>query len=222
MSHSLTELFLNPNAFFKDAMTRNESLKVPALIILGLGIVGAAYGYLIGSLSAKMMSAAMPGADVLIILSSVIGALIGTFIFWLIWAGVLYGLSFLFKGQGSFSRTLEFVGYGSLPQCIGAIITLVAAFEYIPKITVTPITSAMLQDPVLLQQSMTAFLHDPAMVELTQITTLVSIVFLLWSANIWIFGIQHSRQLTMRDAALCVGIPVVLYIFYMIYSLGVS
>ncbi|MDD4137602.1 MAG: Yip1 family protein [Methanoregula sp.] len=222
MSHSITELFLNPNAFFKDAMNRNESMKVPALIILGTGIVSAIYGYLIGSLSAKMMSGAMPGMDTIIILSSVLGALLGTFIFWVLWAGVMYGLSFLFKGQGSFRRTLEVVGYGYVPQCIGAIITLVAAFEYVPKITVPQITSAMLQDPVLLKQSMNTFMHDPAMVELTQITTLVSIVFLLWSANIWIFGMQHSRQLTMRDAALCVGIPVVLYILYMIYNLGVS
>ena len=37
-------------------------------------------------------------------------------------------------------------------------------------------------------------MHDPAMMELTQITTLISIVFLLWSAHIWIFGIKHARE----------------------------
>lgn len=222
MSHSLTELFLNPGAFFDDAMTRDESLNVPVLVILGLGIVSAVYGYLIGGLTAKMMAGAMPGLDAIIILSSVLGALIATFIFWVIWAAIMYGLSSLFKGQGSFRRTLEFVGYGSLPQVIGAVITLVAAIEYIPKISVPSFTSAMLQDPVLLEQAMKAFMHDPAMVELTQITTLVTIVFLLWSANIWIFGLQRSRQLAVRDAALCVGIPVVLYILYLIYNLGVS
>jgi len=63
-------------------------------------------------------------------------------------------------------------------------------------------------------------MHDPAMVEFIQITSLVTIVFLLWSANIWIFGIRHTRKLSPRDAALCVGIPVVLYVIFLIYKLG--
>jgi hypothetical protein len=46
-------------------------------------------------------------------------------------------------------------------------------------------------------------------------------VFLLWSANIWIFGMQHARKLSPRDAALCVGLPVVIYILYMVYSVAV-
>ena len=50
-------------------------------------------------------------------------------------------------------------------------------------------------------------MHDPAMMEFTQIATIISIVFLLWSANIWIFGVKHSRQLTLRNAAICVAAP---------------
>ncbi|MFA6333826.1 MAG: YIP1 family protein, partial [Methanoregula sp.] len=61
-----------------------------------------------------------------------------------------------------------------------------------------------------------------AMLELTQITSLIAIVFLLWSANIWICGLQQARKLSPRDAALCVGIPVIAYILYIIYTLGVS
>ena len=102
-----------------------------------------------------------------------------TFIFWLIVAGVFYLISFLFKGQGSFNRVLEVVGYGYLPQIAGSLITIVAAIVYIPKITVPTLTTAALQDPAMVQQVTKAFMHDPAMMELTQITTLVSIVFLL-------------------------------------------
>jgi hypothetical protein len=59
------------------------------------------------------------------------------------------------------------------------------------------------------------------MMELSQITMIISMVFLLWSANIWIFGVQHARKLSPSDAALCAGIPVVLYILYMVYSMAV-
>jgi hypothetical protein len=45
---------------------------------------------------------------------------------------------------------------------------------------------------------------------------------MLWSAHIWIFGMKHARGLSPRDAAICVGVPVVLYVLYLTYNLGVT
>jgi hypothetical protein len=221
MNPSIIDILIRPDAFFRDMVRNKEDLKIPFLIVLAGSLVGAAYGYLIGGLTAKMMASAVPGIETIITISSVLGALIGTFIFWILWAGIVWGLSFAFKGQGSFKRVLEVVGYGYLPQVLGSLITLVAAVTYIPRIVVPTITSAGLQDPAVLEQTMKAFMHDPAMMELTQVTSLVAIVFLLWSANIWIFGLKHARVLSVRDAAICVGIPVVLYVLYVTYNLGV-
>ena len=221
MSPSLLDVLIRPDAFFSNLKTEKESLKIPALIILCGGFAAAIYGYLMGGLSAKMMAGVMPGMDTIISLSAMAGALIMTFIFWLIVTGVFYLFSSVFKGQGSFNRVLEVVGYGYLPQIAGSLITIVAAIVYIPKIVVPTLTKAALEDPSMIEQVTKAFMHDPAMVELMQITTLVSIVFMLWSANIWIFGIKHARQLSPRNAAICVGVPVVLYVFYTIYNLGV-
>jgi hypothetical protein len=221
MSPSLTDILIRPDAFFGMIMSEKESLKIPALIVLAGSIVAAAYGYMIGGLTARMMASAMPGIETIITLSTIGGALIGTFIFWILWAGITYALSLAFKGQGSFTRVLEVVGYGYLPQIFGSVITLAAAIEYIPKIIVPTLSSAALQDPVVIEQTMKAFMHDPAMMELTQITSLITIVFLLWSANIWIFGMKHARMLSMRDAAISVGIPVVAYVLYITYNLGV-
>lgn len=220
MSPSLIDVLFRPDAFFSKAVTDKESLKIPTLIVLTGSIIAAAYGYLMGGLSAKMMAGIMPGMDAVIYLSATIGALIGTFIFWIIAAGVFYLFSYLFKGQGSFKRVLEFVGYGYLPQILGSLITLVAAFEYIPRVTVPVLTKSALDDPTVIEAAVKAFMHDPAMMELTQVSSLIAIVFMLWSANIWIFGMKHARGLAMRDAALCVGIPVVLYVAYVIYNLG--
>lgn len=221
MNPFITDILFRPDAFFGTMMNEKESLKIPALIVLAGSIVAAAYGYLISGLTAKMMASAVPGIETIITISSIGGALIGTFIFWILWAGIIYALSFAFQGQGSFSRMLQVVGYGYLPQILGSVITLIAATQYIPKITVPTLSSAAMQDPALIEQTMKAFIHDPAMLELTQITTLITIVFLLWSANIWIFGAKHARRLSPRDSALCVGIPVVLYVLYLIYNLGV-
>lgn len=194
---------------------------MPALIVIAGGIIAAIYGYLMGGLSAKMMADVMPGMDAIIYVSATVGALIMTFIIWLIAAGVFYLVSSLFKGQGSFNRVLEVVGYGYLPQVAGSLITVVAAVIFIPGITVPTLTKAALEDPAMIEQVTKAFMHDPAMMMLTQITTLISIVFMLWSAHIWIFGMKHARGLSPRDAAICVGVPVVLYVLYLTYNLGV-
>ena len=221
MSPYLLDVLIRPDAFFSKIVTEKESLKIPALIILTGAIAAAINGYLMGGLSAKMMADVMPGMDAIISLTAVGGALIMTFVFWLIAAGVFYLISSLFKGQGSFNRVLEVVGYGYLPQIAGSIITIIAALIYIPRITVPTLTRAALEDPAMIEHVTKAFMHDPAMMELVQITTLVSIVFMLWSAHIWIFGIKHARNLSPRDAAVCVGIPSILYVLYMIYNIGV-
>lgn len=221
MKHSLFEVLIKPGVFFQDAIAEKESLKIPGLIVFTLGIISAIYGYLIGGLTGKMMAGLIPGMESIIAISTILGALFGVFVIWVIWAGVFYLISSLFKGEGTFKRSLEFVGYGILPQIFGAILTIIVALQYIPRVIVPQITSAATQDPQLIQDAVKALMHDPAMMEMTQITSIISVVFLLWSANIWIFGMQHSRKLSPRDAALCVGIPVVVYILYMVYSMAV-
>ncbi len=127
---------------------------------------------------------------------------------------------FIFLSREKFRRPLEFVGYGYLPQIFGAILSLVVALQYLPRIIVPQIAmSAIQENPQLIQEAIKTLMHDPGMMEMTQIKSVISIVFLLWSANIWIAGMKNARQLSERDSALCVGIPVVLYILYMIYSM---
>jgi hypothetical protein len=220
MTPSLPDILIRPDIFFGRMKNEKESLKIPAIIVLAGSLVAAAYGYLVGTMSAKMMGGLQPGLDSVIILSAVIGAIVGVFIFWVLITAIIYGLSSVFKGQGPFTRLLEVTGYGYLPQIFGSVITLAAAAVYIPNVTVPVVTKAMLENPEELQAATKALMHDPAMMELTQITTLVGIVFLLWSANIWIFGTRHYRGISMRDAAICVGVPIVLWVLYMTYNLG--
>jgi hypothetical protein len=193
----------------------------PAIIILAAGIAAGAYAYLVGGLTATMMAGIMPGMETIIVLSAFFGALFFTFIFWVLWSGVIFALSSVFKGNGPFKRTMECVGYGYLPQVVGIFITFIAAYSYIPRVKVPTLTAAGIQDPQLIQEATRALMHDPAMMALTQITSVVSIIFLLLSANIWIFGLKHARMLSLRDAAISVGVPVVGYSIYILYMMTV-
>ena len=219
MKHSLIDTLIRPGSFFQDVIAEKESLKIPGLIVLLLGIVTAVNANLIGGLTGKMMAGLIPGMESIIAISTIFGALFGIFVFWGIWTCVFYLISSLFKGKGTFKRSLEFIGYGYLPQIFGAILSVIIAIQYIPRVIVPEITTAAGQDPQLIQEAVKTLMHDPAMMEMTQIISIISIVFLLWSANIWIFGIRNARQLSERDSALCVGIPVVIYILYMIYTM---
>jgi hypothetical protein len=219
MKNLILDILIKPRVFFQNAIGEKESLKIPGFIVLVLGIVSAVYAYLIGGLTGKMMAGLIPGMESIIAISTIFGALFGIFIFWVVWTGVFYLISSLFKGKGTFKRSMEFIGYGYLPQIFGALLTVIVAIQYIPKVIVPGITTTAGQDPQLIQEAVKALMHDPSMREMTQITSIISIVFLLWSANIWIFGIRHARQLSEREAALCVGIPVVVYILYIIYAM---
>jgi hypothetical protein len=220
MKNFILDVLITPNTFFRNVINEKESLKIPLLIILCGAILGSVHAYLVGGLTGKLLAALVPGMATFIAISAVIGAIIITFLTWIILTGIFYGLSFLFKGQGTFKRCLEVTGYGYLPQIFGSIISVIVAFMYIPKVVVPQLSAAATQDPQVIQDAVKALMHDPAMMEMMQVISVISIVFLLWSANSWIFGIKYARSLSVRDAAICVGAPVILYVFYMTYTLA--
>jgi hypothetical protein len=221
VKHSFADLFLKPDAFFQDLITKKESLGKPAVIIVAAGIAAGAYACLVGGLTAEMMAGIMAGMETIIVLSAFFGALFFTFIFWVLWSGVIFAISVVFKGNGSFKRTMEIVGYGYLPQVVGLLINSMVAYLFIPAVNVPTLSAAAVQDPELIQEATKALMHDPSMMALTQITSVVSIVFLVVSANIWIFGLKHARGLSLRDAAICVSVPVIVYIIYILYMMTV-
>ena len=221
MKRSIAEIFSNPDIFFQDLMNGKEDLRIPALIVIAGGVVAAAYAYEVGALTGQMMGKLMAGMGTIIAVSAIAGALIGTLLFWVIWSGIFYAMSSLFRGKGSFRRTMASVGYGYLPQVAGTLIMFIISFVYLPKVRVPEISAAALQDPQVIQEAIKALMHDPAMMELAQISSIITIVVLLLSANIWIFGLKHARALPIRDAAICVLVPVVGYVIYMLYMLAV-
>jgi len=219
MKRSFTDLVLRPNAFFAGLMGEKESVKIPALILLVSGIIGAATAYVVSGPSAKMMAGLMPGIETIIMLTAVPVALIGVYLFWVIWTGVFYGLSYLLKGNGTFKRTLEVVGYGSVPQILGSLLTLVISMLYIPRVVAPQLTNAAAENPQMIQDAVNALKNNPAMMEYNQIVSIVSILFIVWSANYWIFGLKYARNISLRDAAVCVCVPVVGMILIVMYTL---
>ncbi len=221
MVSQFIDLLINPDAFFQKRMVDKENLVKPALIVLAGAILGAASGYLTSTLTTKMLEAAGLGTGLVFVLS-VIGAFIGVFVYWVIATGVFYLVSLLFEGKGSFSRSLEAIGYGFLPLVFGYLVTLAVALVYIPQITLPQLSQESLKDPQAVLNATRIFMTDPTVVQFTRITMVISILFLLWSAYCWINGMKHARQMTLKNATICVGTPVFLYILYLLAILFLS
>ena len=125
MIQNIIDVLTHPDVFFQEKMKSAENLKTPFLFVAIAGVIGAMYGYEIGSLTGRMFAAAGAGMGELVAVSSIVGAFIGVVVFWLIGSAIFYLISMAFKGTGNFNRTLEFVGYGFIPQIFGSLITLV-------------------------------------------------------------------------------------------------
>lgn len=220
MTRSLATIVTNPDAFFRELPADREELKIPALIVLAGGILGAVSAYLMASVTVKMMSSLMSGIESIAGFGAALWTICFAFLSWLIITGVFYLVSSAFRGEGSFRKCLEVVGYGSVPQMFSALLVAIASFVYLPDITVPSVSGSAASDPQAIQAAMASFMHQAAMVEYTQVTALISIVFLLWSAHIWIYGMKTARSLSMRDAAITVGTPVVLYTLYIVYTMA--
>lgn len=215
MDTGFLRVLFDPGRFFEARMQGEPGLKVPALIAIVIGLIGAASTIPMADITAAMLPAEMQGLGVVMMVISAAAAFIGGFLGWIIYSLIFYLVSMAFKGQGDLKRTVEFVGYGLLPQIFGGIIGTYFSYRLLSGLTVQPMTSPE-QMVEFSENLVTVLTTDP----LAQIAGLVAILFLVWSANIWIFGMKYARNLSTRNAILTVGIPVGLYILYMFITLS--
>jgi hypothetical protein len=217
MANGVMEVLIRPDAFFSRIFEGEVSLKVPGLIVIAGAIFSALTAYVAAGPTVKLLSgAAGSSASGALGIIGMVGAVFAFIFFiliwWLIMGGVFFAISAAFKGKGEFKRTLQATGYGLIPQVFSGVISFLLALYYIPLVKVPVLTS--LTDPTAITKATMQLLNDPVMREYLQVTGLVTIIFLIWSANIWIFGMKHSRELSVRDAAITVGIPVAAWIIY--------
>jgi hypothetical protein len=212
MVSSILLLFSDPDGFFRRDPKEWEGLKVPAAIVLVAGIIGALSAYLVSRTLLTLFPTDLQATSGFVTITGTAGALIGIFISWAVYTIVLYVISLVFMGKGTFRRTLAAVGYGFLPTAIGSLVSLGLYWYYLPTLPVTPV-----RDLTDLQSAMAGITHTPVF----QMTAAVGIIFLLWSASIWIHGIRYSREISLSHAAITVAIPVAVFIVATLFTAGV-
>jgi hypothetical protein len=214
----MLDVLINPNKFFEARMKGVESLKVPLLIVLISGMISGTVAFLMARITLEMLSETLPPealglASTIGGISAFIGAVVGSLVIWVVFAALFFGISALLKGEGRFKRTLEVVGYGYIPMIIGGLISAVLMYNFISTAQFPHVT-----DPAQIAEVIKQWMTKNPMVQLSSI---IGTLFMLWSANIWVFGLRHARNLSTKNALITVGIPVAVYVLYSVWQLGV-
>lgn len=206
---NLNSLLFDPDSFFREKARNNIDFKYPVLIILAVAIIAMGSSFLVMNQLSGMFPSDMGSyISTAAIIFGIVGGLFGTFFYWLILTLIFYSISYTFESKGTFKRTLEFVGYGFVPQIFSGLIGVVITYW------LTASVDFSLQDPELLTEGITqALLNNP----LLYVSQAVGILCLLLSAYIWVFALLHARNLSVKNARITVGVPVGLYIAYMMY-----
>ncbi|MGB2842479.1 MAG: YIP1 family protein [Halobacteriota archaeon] len=210
----MIEVLTNPNEFFEERMKGEVSLRIPVLIILISGIIGGISTFLMAGIIAEMLRGTVPpeaqGFISVMPVGGAIVAVIASLILWVVFAAIFFGISAIFKGEGEFKRTLEFVGYGYIPMIFSGIISAVLFYNFVSTAQIPVVT-----DPAKMTEALEPLMKSPMM----QLSTVIGILFMLWSANIWIFGLKHARNLTTKNALITVAIPMAVYVLYSVWQL---
>ena len=207
---NLNNLLFDPNSFFREKSRNNVDFKYPILILLVTAIIAMVSNFLVMNQFSGLLPSDMSSSiSTIAIVFGIAGGLIGTFLYWFLLTGILYSISYVFDSKGSFKRTLEFIGYGFVPQIFSSLIGVVITY----KLTASVDFSSL--DSQLITQSMEQMFSNNPLFYTSQI---IGILCLLLSAYIWVFALLHARNMSFKNAALTVGIPVGLSIVYQIYS----
>lgn len=205
----LKNILLNPDLFFNNKSNEKIDLKLPFFIVLLNSLIAIIPAiFIIDKLKESMPSEAssymLPG----MIIGMIAGVIVGVAT-WIIMSAIFYIISSLFNAEGTFKKTVEFVGYGFIPKIFASIIGLIILYIILPNMDI----STNLQ---MNEQNLQQIAGNTPLMWLYQITGFITAI---WSASIWIFGIAHARKISVKNSFLTVIVPVGLGIIYSIYKL---
>lgn len=203
----MLEVLSDPGGFFEGKIKEEIDLKPPYAVIGTVTLLTLINAFiLMRELMGNLLSDVPTIVQLIVITLGLMVTMASGMIVWLMISGLFYVFSWLLAGQGKFTRVLEFVAYGFLPFIFSSAISMVL------MISMCSFSDFSMNDPQAIEKAM---LKSPYMI----VSNAISIILALWSANIWVFAMIHSRSLSIKNAMITVGIPIGLYLIYMLYTL---
>lgn len=199
------ELIRKPDAFFQILKERENNMLFPLLIVGAAAMILSIQQFFIFSEIFKIVPIEQMASFYIAPYSIVILTLAGYFSWWLILAAIMYIISLIFGGKGSFRRTFEFTGYGFLPNLISLIILTPINMYYIMNVEIT--SSEFFSEFVLNESLIQILLPE----EVIQFNFIVNLIATLWSVFILTSAMKWARNLETKGAIITASIPMLLY-----------
>jgi hypothetical protein len=193
----LKELLFHPDLFFTRKTGEKIDLLLPAIIIL--------IGSMIGLISSFVISDFLnltESRNILVILTPIkfLFILLTPFLAWFLLSGILYAVSRLLSGKGTFIATLQNTGYGALPLTI---------------LTVIPVINGIF---------LNVNVKIPQMIGsgIILVLDLCTILFVLWSGYLWTYAMEKTHTIPQGKAVAAASIAVLLFLGYsLVTNLGI-
>ena len=211
MPSTMASLVTDPNSFFRDRRDA-PSFIGPVLIVTAIAVLGVGSAIISIRATSEMMgqimadSGAGQGAQTIFQAFQLVGVVLGflwTYVVWVLWTAIFYAITAIFDGSGGFTTTLKLVGWGFVPSLVGSAINLlINVYRFEIRGFDVPATA----DPQAAQE----FAQQMSSGPLVALSAVLGIVFTLWGGLLWTFAVKHGRQVTTRNAAIAVALPVVL------------
>ena len=187
------KLFTDPDAFFAE-QAENAPLRWPVLVVVTAGATSAGTTF---AVAPRVLENVPEGVEAFAAVGFGIGSLysfVSAVMIWLVYSGVFFLLSHHLGGDGEFRRLVRLTGWGFLPAVMSGVIGFVALL-----IAVESVGEAAGREQLL-----TAARSHPAM----RASELLGRLLFLWQGVLWVFAVKWARDLSLRQAAVTVAIPV--------------
>lgn len=207
----IAALVTDPDSFFRHRAENPRLLVAVGIVVLAAvlaAIAAVPYTSLLSASAATAFQSASPQINQSVagafgaVLSgiSIVLTFLGIVIPWVLYAAVFYLIAHLaFGGNGSFVGTLALTGWGFVPTILAQIVNIIANYAVFGGETLPSRTKAA-------ENTLASLQSDPVLL----IASIVGIVLLIWSGVLWTYAMDHHHDLSRRNAAITVGIPVVI------------
>ncbi|WP_254543562.1 Yip1 family protein [Halomarina pelagica] len=203
------EIITNPDSAFR-RRADEPGLLLPAGIVTVVAVLAVVGAYPVTELTKQIAASAIQdggggvdrGTASAISAAAgtvgLIGAFVGVYVQWALYAVAFYAIARVaFDGSGSLSDTFAGTGWGFVPAIVGTAVSAAASLYVYSGVTLPEGANAANQALARLQS-------DPALL----VASAFGLLVLLWSGYIWTIAMQHVHGLSRRNAAIVVGIPV--------------
>ena len=237
MALRLRDFLLHPDTFFKELAHSPDEYKTPLIIVGTCMVFDAIHQFLLTDWMRQALLVALPnipgipgvnelltGTLNLLILVSVIHNIPAFIAYWLIIAAVFYILSGYFSSEGTLYKTVIATGWGMAPFIVYNAISvpLFLMYRNVMTLTISPeafnqtisrhynstYSSAFSSSPDISQ-----YIHfNQSYIEYSQISYILYAISLLCCCLFWIYAVKNIRSLTLKQSAVTVVGPVLLYL----------